>query len=311
MPTTSSKIRIAILTGGENEERSIALKSSLYIKDCLHGRYNYSLYDFPRDKDLFIQEHKDIDIVVPVFHGKGGEDGTIQGFLQTLNIPYIFSDVEAHAVGMNKELCKIIATHNAIKTARWTRCSTDDYPLKPPFLPAVIKPIDNGSSIGVSIVHSDEQYLLAMRSIRKLNAEVLIEQYICGKEYTVAVINGQHMKTMALPVIYIVPPSGFFDYENKYNGKSQEICPALIENELAEHLSAVAKMMHTAIGARHISRTDCIVDEKGEVYFLEINTIPGLTSQSLTPKAVSAAGLQFTSLLDLWITETIKGQSRE
>ncbi|MCR4329625.1 MAG: D-alanine--D-alanine ligase [Candidatus Roizmanbacteria bacterium] len=307
MPTTSSKIRVAILTGGDNEERSIALKSSLYIKDCLHGRYNYSIYDFPRDRDLFIQEHRSIDVAIPVFHGKGGEDGTVQGFLQTLKIPYVFSNTEAHAVGMNKELCKIIAIYNAIKTARWIRCLTSEYPAKPPFLPAVIKPIDNGSSIGVSIVHTIEQYISAMKFASKFTSEILIEQYIKGREYTIAVTDGRNRKTQALPVIYIVPTSGFFDYNNKYNGTTKEICPAPIDNSLAEKLKLVATTMHRAIGARHISRTDCIVDEKGALYFLEINTIPGLTAQSLTPKTIATANIKFASLLDQWISEAIEG----
>lgn len=302
----SSKIRVAILTGGENEERSIALKSSLYIKDCLHGRYNYSIYDFPRDRDLFIQKHKSIDVAIPVFHGKGGEDGTVQGFLQTLKIPYIFSSVEANAVGMNKELCKIIAMYNTVKTARWIHCLTSEYPAKPPFLPAAIKPINNGSSIGVSIVHTIEQYISARKFASKCTSEILIEQYIKGREYTVAVIDSHKRKAQALPVIYIVPTSGFFDYNNKYNGTTQEVCPAPIDNDLAKKLQSVASIMHRAIGARHITRTDCIVDEKGVIYFLEINTIPGLTAQSLTPKAITAANIRFSSLLDQWISEAIE-----
>lgn len=205
---------------------------------------------------------------------------------------------------MNKELCKIIAQRNNVQTAQWIRCGRDTFPQRAPFLPAVIKPIDCGSSVGISIAHSQKEYRKAIEKSLAHSHEILIEQFIQGKEYTVAIVDTKYAKACPLPVIYIKPPSEFFDFENKYNGATEEICPAPLTEEIAKKLQECAQIMHMALGVRHLSRSDFILNTSNQPVFLEINTIPGLTRESLMPKALEAGGVVFKEVLASWIEES-------
>lgn len=289
------KLRVAILTGGESSEREIALLSAQSVASALASFFDVQTFDFPAELDRFIAERQTFAAAVPVFHGKGGEDGTVQGFLKTVGVPFIFSDVAAHAIGMNKWVTKQVVRAAGVQVAPETR-----------ELPVVVKPMHGGSSIGVSIAHTEAELEAALKKAHEQENHVLVEKYIAGEEFTVAVIDHAG-KTSALPVIKIVPKGHtFFDYETKYAADLvDEICPAPISNELSERLQAVAIKAHKAIGARHLTRSDFIVDAAGEIWFLEINTIPGQTVNSSVPKALRAAGLDFGEVLKGWVESAI------
>jgi D-alanine-D-alanine ligase len=293
------KMRIAILTGGTSSERAIALASAEGVKNALAGRFDIVIYDLPDNLDEFLSQYRSVSAVIPVFHGRGGEDGAVQGFLRTLNVPFLFSNVEAQALAANKYLAKNLIEKHGIATPKAVVVSNSD---KINFKsPVVVKPLDGGSSIGVSIVKDKNDLAKALKEAFAQSPKVLIEDYIEGNEYTVAVIEGENGYT-ALPVVAIVPKTEFFDNKSKYDPSLvEEICPAPISAKLSNVLKDAAIKAHDVIGALHISRSDFIVDKNGKVWFLEINTIPGLTANSLVPKALKAAGIDFGELVDSWV----------
>jgi len=295
-------MKVAILTGGNSSEREVALASAENVKNSLTTKYQVDFFDLPRDLDKFLTFYSDYQVAIPVFHGPGGEDGVVQGFLKTLNIPFIFSDVLAHAVGMDKSLSKYLAVQTGLLTADYIILNEHK---KISFQKSVVvKPLAGGSSIGISIAHSQKDLDKALQEAFKYSSKVLIEDYIKGTELTVAVID-KGKKTFALPVVEVRSKKSFFDYESKYDDKLvDEICPAQIDNQLAKRVQDQALKMHKALGARHISRTDFIVSDD-KVYFLEINTIPGMTNNSLLPKAIRAQGEDFGNLLDIWIKSVL------
>ncbi|MFA6604970.1 MAG: D-alanine--D-alanine ligase [Patescibacteria group bacterium] len=295
-------MKIAVLTGGDSSEREVALASSKNVIEALKAKYEVAVFDFPSDLNKFLNLRQEYVVAVPVFHGPGGESGIVQGFLKTLGSPFIFSDVEAHAVAMDKYLTKYLAKQNNILVA-------SDQVLnnlkKIKFEKSlVIKPLLGGSSIGISIAHNQADLDKALKNAFKYSDKVLLEDYIKGREFTVAVVD-KNKDTFALPVIEVVSKNDFFDYASKYDDKLvDEICPAKIDTVLSKKLQEQALKMHLALNARHISRSDFIVaDDK--IYFLETNTIPGMTNNSLLPKSIRAGGENFANLLDIWIKSVI------
>jgi len=291
--------KVALLTGGTTSEREVALKSAENVRKALEENFTVEVFDMPLDLDRFLASRSRFDVAVPVFHGRGGEDGVMQGFLETLGLSYIFSDVEAHAVGMDKVMCKQLARARGVKTADWNVLEPGDS--MEWTHPVAVKPVDEGSSVGVRLIREAVSLAEVLPATRKLLVEDLIE----GKEFTVAVVDHEG-GTVALPVIEILSKNEFFDYESKYDPSlCDELCPAPIDDGLTKRLKDVALVVHHMIGARHLSRTDMIVDKEGTIWFLEINTIPGLTSVSLTHKAIAAAGLKLEDLLKSWVDEVI------
>jgi D-alanine-D-alanine ligase len=293
------KKRIAILTGGTSSEREIALASAKGVREALGDRYEVSFYDFPNDIDKFLVEYRAFEAVVPVFHGRGGEDGVIQGFLRTLGVPFVFSDIEAQALAANKVLAKHLVSGQGIATPKAVLVRHTD---ELAYLgPVVVKPHDGGSSIGVAIAKDENAFRQALAGAFKLSSKVLVEDFVEGDEFTVPVAHTAD-GILALPIIEIRSKNEFFDLASKYDPTQvDEICPACISEELASRLKDAAVKAHQAISARHISRSDFIVDKNGGIWFLEINTIPGQTVSSLFPKAVKTAGLNFGDLISFWI----------
>jgi len=294
--------KIAILTGGESAEREIALLSSEFIYSQAKRFFDVQVFDFPKELDLFIKERESYDLAIPVFHGRGGEDGQIQGFLQTLKIPFVFSGIDGHSAGMNKIFTKQIATTLGIKQTAYQIIEPGQ---KTEFkIKSVVKPYDNGSSVGVFIVTSQKELDMAIERVLQVSQKALVEDYLEGNEYTVGVVE-ENGKLAALPVIWIKPGNEFFDYESKYSDSgTEEICPAPIAPLLAEKMQQVALKVHRSLDLRHMSRSDFIV-VKDEPYFLEVNTIPGLTKNSLIPKAVKTSGRDFGLLLKGWIESAL------
>lgn len=290
--------RIALLTGGTSSERAVALRSAVNVRAALEESYDVTQFDFPSQIDSFLATRKTFDAAVPVFHGVGGEDGTIQGLLETLGVPYIFSRPRAHAIGIDKAKTKYVAGQINIATPsyelvrRGANCSYSR--------PSVVKPNLGGSSIGVALVR-DAETLAAMMAQRSVaDGELLVEDLVEGDEVTVAVVDDGD--TVALPPILIRPKAEFFNVEVKYNPDLvDEVCPAPIDAAIAQELTRGALAIHTAIGCRHLSRSDFIVDAAGRIWFLEINTIPGITDASLVPKAIAASGRRLSELLRGWV----------
>ncbi len=290
--------KIAVLSGGQSSEREVALRSATNIVDILKEKYTVELFDLPKELDKFLKEYKEYSVAIPVFHGPGGEDGVVQGFLKTLGIPFIFSDVEAHAVAMNKYLTKQLVEQIGILTPKSKLLLTKE---KIKYeKPVVIKPEPGGSSIGINIVNSQSELDKALEQAFKYANKVLIEDYIQGDEFTIAVIE-EAKQTKALPVIQVISKNKFFDYQSKYDANLvDEVCPAQIDNILAKKLQTLGIKIHQLLGVRHLSRSDFIV-ANNKIYFLEINTIPGITKESLLPKAIKAANKDFLALLEDWI----------
>lgn len=263
-----------------------------------------TVFDFPADVDRFIEVHKNFDAAIPMIHGKGGEDGVLQGFLETLGVPYIFSGVEAHAMALDKHVAKLMVSAQGVTVAT----SVTLEPGQPHHFtnPVVVKPLDGGSTIGTSLVKKAEDLEKALKAAFKESAHILVEDFIAGDEFTIGVID-EAGKSVALPVIQIKSAGGFFDYASKYDATklAEEICPAPISEELTKKLQQLAVTAHQALGCQHLSRTDFIVTHDGTPYFLETNTIPGMTSTSLVPKAVQESERDLVNLFERWLREVI------
>lgn len=296
--------KIAILTGGESSEREIALLSSQFIKTQTERFFPIAVFDFPKDLDSFVKTRSQYVLAIPVFHGRGGEDGQIQGFLETLKMPYLFSGISGHSLAINKILTKTIAQKQKIKQPH----SLVVFPNQKTVFKTtvVVKPYDQGSSVAVSIVNSQKELDNSLQKIWQYSDKAIVEEFVKGEEYTVGVVEVKQ-KPRALPIIWIEPLKGvFFDYESKYSDSgAQEICPAPIGQNLTLKMQTQALKIHQALSLKHMSRSDFIV-KNNEPYFLEVNTIPGLTKNSLVPKAVKAAKLDFSLLLKEWIENEIK-----
>ena len=246
------------------------------------------------------------DVVFLGLHGACGEDGRIQATLDLMGIPYTGSGCLGSAIAMDKDLTKQLVSAAGVRTPQWrvlhyteAQISALGGELK---LPCVVKPVDSGSSIGVAIAHNREELEKALRENVGLG-RVIVEQYISGREIQVGVL-----KDKALPSIEIIPKEGFYDYRNKYQaGAAVEICPAPVEPEVERMLGATALKVHKLLALRTYSRTDFIVTGAGEIYFLEINTLPGMTPTSLVPQEAAAAGIDYNTLCQIIVDDAIGG----
>jgi len=241
-------------------------------------------------------------------HGYFGEDGKIQHIFESLKIPYTGSRVLASALAMNKVLSKEFFSKAGLKIPRAIIVKKEEpaadaasrifQSISPSW---AVKPASGGSSIGVSIIHDFQKLAGAIENALSLDSAVIVEEFIKGKEVTCGILeNFRNEEHYALPVIEIIPPSkkNFFDYESKYDGLTKEICPARVGIALKREIEEMARQAHKTLSCEGYSRTDMIVSPKGAVYLLEVNTLPGLTFESLLPKSASAIGLDFPNLID-------------
>lgn len=238
------------------------------------------------------------DAVFLALHGSCGEDGRVQAALDLLGIPYTGSGYLGSAIAMDKDLTKRLVAPKGVLTPDWKTVSYGaediDGLVGSTELPCVVKPIDSGSSIGVYIARTEQELRGALESGLALGGRSVIEQYISGRELQVAVLEGK-----ALPSIEIVPKVGFYDYENKYQpGAAEEICPAPVSAEVEEQLGRAALEVYNTLGLSVYSRADFILSPDGRVYFLEINTLPGMTPTSLVPQEAAAVGIDYPTLCE-------------
>ncbi len=297
-------MRVALLCGGKSAEREVSLKSGNQVFQALDkSRYAITRYDPKDDLPKLARDADSIDVALIILHGRLGEDGTIQGFLDSLEIPYQGSGVLGSAIAINKIISKELYVQKEIPVAPYVVAErgkevSDEKILKELGFPVVIKPEHEGSSIGLSIVRKIEDLQKALEKAWEFDARCLVEKFIEGIEVTGAVLGNEELE--ALPLVEIIPGKEyeFFDYEAKYTpGATKEICPARLSPEVTAKAQEYALRAHRALHCKGYSRTDMIVDGS-DIYVLETNTIPGMTETSLYPQAAQAAGYSFSGLLD-------------
>ena len=298
------KMTVALLAGGKSAEREVSLKSGEQVFRALDKtRYDVLRYDPATELPMLAAEASRIDVALIILHGRMGEDGTIQGLLDSLEIPYQGSGVLGSAIAMNKILSKQLYILAGLPVAQFVvvdrqKPETRSGVIEKLGLPVVVKPEHEGSSIGLTIVREAKDLDAAFDSAWQFDRRCLVEKYIPGTEITGGVLGNDNLD--ALPLIEIVPGEGyeFFDYEAKYTpGASREICPARIPADVTAKAQDYARRAHRALFCKGYSRTDMIVSGD-EIYVLETNTIPGMTQTSLFPQAAAAVGMSFSALLD-------------
>lgn len=291
-------MRIGVIMGGVSTEREISLKSGeQVIKNLNKENYEDIIPIIINSKDEVIEKGKEIDFAFLALHGRFGEDGTIQGVLETMGIPYSGCGVLCSAICMNKALTKRIVSTIRVPTAPWfTVKSIDDinYEKINEFkYPVFIKPNNGGSSVATFLVKNKEEVENSVREGLKYDKEIIIEKYISGYEITSFILNGE-----VFPTVVIKANKGeFFDYTSKYNesGASEEII--FLEAELQKKVDEISKNVWNVLGCKSYARVDMIVSNNIP-YMLEVNTLPGMTKSSLIPKSANARGLSFSELLD-------------
>ncbi len=299
------KIRVALLAGGKSAEREVSLKGAVSVEAALdREKYDIRRYDPATDLAKLAVDASELDVVFILLHGSLGEDGTMQGFLDLLELPYQGSGVLGSALAMNKNLAKILYRQAGLKVADWLMVSPGDENQLGPLLekmslPLVIKPVHQGSSVGMSIARTSAELKTGLDKAFTYDREVMLEEYIEGREITGAVIGNDDL--VPLPLVEIIPGSDhpFFDYEAKYTeGASCEICPADLADDISARARQYAVKAHEVLQLWGYSRTDMIISAKDEIFIIETNTIPGMTPTSLLPQAAQAHGLSFPELLD-------------
>jgi D-alanine-D-alanine ligase len=298
------KLRIALIAGGRSGEREISLKSGEAVYASL-DRKKYEVYRYdPRD-DLIklIQDREKIDLAFILLHGKFGEDGCIQGFMHLLDIPYVGSGVLSSAAALHKKTAKDLYRSAGLRVAedvvlvRGKPFSSGEI-FSSLGTTLVVKPMQEGSSLGMSICRSPEELVRGVEEAFRHDREVMVERFIRGREFTCCVLGNVILEPLPIVEIIPSPKHPFFDYEAKYTpGATKEICPAPLSDHERERLQSCAVVAHRALRCRVWSRTDMILHH-GEIHVLETNTIPGMTATSLVPLAAKAAGLSLSDLLD-------------
>jgi D-alanine-D-alanine ligase len=286
--------KVAVLMGGDSNERAISLLSGDAIFHALKRLgINAETFD-PSGRD--IEDIKSYDRVFIALHGRGGEDGSIQALLKSKNVAYTGSDSASSAIGIDKLKTKLLWRSLNISTPDFLQVTE-----KTPYtdvvntigLPFFIKPSNEGSSIGIDKIKDEEQYKKAFLKTSKIDSNVIVEEFVDGEEYTVAIVNGK-----TLPVIKIKPSNEFYDYEAKYlKDDTQYICPSGIEKNKEALIANEALEAFNSIGCSSWGRVDFMMDKKSHHYFIEVNTSPGMTSHSLVPMAAKEMGIDFDHLV--------------
>lgn len=306
MPRLAFK-KVAVLMGGLSAERDVSLKTGDACANALRGLgYTVAGIDMGLDVVQAIDKKKP-DAVLIALHGRYGEDGTIQGVLEILGIPYAGSGVLASALAMDKIVSKKIFRHEGIPVAPDVPCYLGEYKASPEDslkrvetevgLPVIIKPNREGSTIGCTIVTDRSELKTALETAFECDDQVLAEKFVEGRLLTVGLVGKE---PTPLPIVEVIAKKGFYDYESKYTtGMTEYVCPAVIDPDETKRLQEIAVRVHKALGCEDISRVDIILGQDGRDYVLELNTLPGMTETSLVPKAAKAAGIGFPELVEM------------
>jgi D-alanine-D-alanine ligase len=287
--------RVAVIYGGTSTEREVSLKTGAAVLAALQSR-GVDAYGFdPRAQLLPELLARGTERVWIALHGPGGEDGTLQGALECLGLPYTGSGVMGSAIGMDKLRTKRLAQAAGIPTSDYVELTGEqdlEAALARLKLPLIVKPTSQGSSVGMTKVERAQDFAPAYRVAAAVDQSVLAEAWVPGAEYTVSILKGR-----ALPSIRIQPATTFYDYEAKYlRNDTQYFCPSGLSKPAEEHLAALGLAAFAAVGAEGWGRADFMMDSTGRPQLLEVNTVPGMTDHSLVPMAAKAAGLSFADL---------------
>lgn len=323
-----TKTKVGVMRGGPSSEYDISLKTGSAVLKNLSEKYHpidifidkegtWHIEGIPQRPE---QVTKKVEVIFNAMHGEYGEDGKVQQILDTHNILYTGSRSFASAMAMNKKATKDIFRQHGLRTphSRVLRIlpgmdlANEAIELFRNFpVPLIIKPINTGSSVGVYLARNFDEIYSSLNQASQKFPDLLIEEYIPGREATVGVIdNFRNENLYSLPVIEIRPgkENPFFDWQAKYDGKSEEICPGNFSHSEKEELERLAAAAHQILGLRHYSRSDFIVHPRRGIFILETNTLPGLTNESLFPKALSAVGSNLPEFLDHTITLAMKNK---
>ena len=292
--------RVGVLFGGLSSEREVSLRTGAAVSKALRG-LGYDVVEIDVGKDLPARlAAEKVEVAFIALHGRYGEDGCVQGLLECMFIPYTGSGVMASSLGMDKVFAKQVFIAHGIPTPPYrafrsgdeARAAVDSLPFG---LPVVVKPSREGSSVGVHICKTRDEYLAAVEDASKLAGSILVEQYIKGRE-----VQGGVLENEALGVIEVVAAREFYDYEAKYQsgGTTQYLFPAPLTPDQYERVNQVCLAAHRALECSGGSRSDVILTPAGEVFLLEINTLPGMTESSLLPKIAAGRGIDFPGLCE-------------
>ena len=279
---------VVVLAGGDSPEREVSLHSGAGVARALKEA-GFSVNILDPAKPGFPEKLRGVKNIYAVFialHGVKGEDGTIQGFLETLGLPYTGSGILASALAMDKIIAKQLFLSAGLSVP----------PGCPPLaFPLVVKPAHGGSTLGISIVKKKTDLAAALDLARKYDARILLERFIPGTEITIGILGNENPRI--LPAIQIVPAEGFYDYRAKYApGGSRHLIPPELPRNWVKRAGEMVLAAHRLLGCRGLSRSEVIIDRKGKPYLLDLNTIPGFTATSLFPEAAAAAGISFGEL---------------
>lgn len=301
--------KVAVMLGGTSAERDVSLKSGMAVlKGLVAKGIDAHAFD-PAAHSLQELVEQKFDRVFIALHGRGGEDGSMQGALQILEMPYTGSDVLGCALGMDKVRCKQIWHSLGLPTANWrvvTQAEIEQVNVEAMLQElggrVIVKPAREGSSIGMSIADNGRSLALALQHAAEFDDDLLVEQWVEGAEYTIGILEGK-----ALPVIRLQTPHEFYDFEAKYQANdTQYHCPAGLSDDDEASLRTLAERAFAAIGGSGWGRIDVMRNNAGEWFLLEANTVPGMTEKSLVPMAAKVAGLQFNDLVERILAQTLE-----
>jgi len=298
--------RIGVLMGGNSSERDVSLRTGAAVHRALCRRgYDAVTIDVGPTLSRDLQDEK-IAIAFLALHGPGGEDGAMQGFLETIGIPYTGSGIEASAVGMQKVTTKTILAAHGIPVPAGTVIRRGEQVSSAKALraaklswPVVVKPASEGSTIGVTIVKKPSQWNEALALAHRYDRHAMVEAYIPGHEVTVSLLGRQGEPPLVLPAVEIVAPGGFYNFAAKYEkGKTQYLCPAPLSAAITKQIRDFARQTYEVLGCAGAARVDFRITPRGRPYVLEINTVPGMTETSLLPMAAAQAGIGYEELTE-------------
>ncbi|WP_404342531.1 D-alanine--D-alanine ligase [Pseudoalteromonas mariniglutinosa] len=297
--------KVAVLFGGHSAEREVSLKSGQAVLNALQSCGVDAIAFDPKEQPLWQLKELGIERVFIALHGRGGEDGTIQGALEFMNIPYTGSDVLGSALAMDKVRCKHLFKAMGLSTAPYavvdSKRGFDAAAIMAEFGKVMVKPSHEGSSIGMSQASSASQLEAALADAFKFDSQVLIEQWISGREFTITILGND-----VQPVIEMTTPNGFYDYQAKYQATTTQYhCPADLSSAETELLQTMALQAFDLVGASGWGRVDAMQDQHGHFYLLEVNTVPGMTEKSLVPMAAKANGASFEQLVVRILEQTL------
>lgn len=297
----AGKLNIVVMLGGPSAEREVSLRSGAGVAEALRSLGHHVSEVDPKDGTFTLPERT--DVVFLALHGTYGEDGQVQQQLEKLGVPYTGCDAEASRIAFDKVLTKQRCIDANVPTAKFVVVKTDKTPWPRGWQPpVVVKPVRQGSSVGLQFVDRVADWSAALREAFRYDTELLAEEKIVGRETTVGIMDGQ-----ALPVVEVRPKSGSYDYRNKYTaGNTDYFCPADFDSPTTRAIQEAALGAFKAVGGRDYARVDVMVRASGEPVVLEVNTLPGMTPTSLLPKAAAAVGISYAELCQRMVDLAMK-----